>query len=712
METKKEPRKAYDLDALFNPKAVAVIGASRKPGSIGYMIVKGLKEGGFEGKIYPINPKADEILGIKCYPSILDVPDEVSFAVISVPQKFVLDVVEQCGQKGVKGVTVISSGFAEVGNVEAERKLREICDRYGMWLVGPNIVGTLSNPSKCNASFAPYLPYPGSLALVSQSGALLIGIDGLTWIKKIGISHMISIGNMAGLTFADFVEALDKDPNTSAIGLYIEGFKEGRRFIEVARRSKKPIVALKAGVSERGHLAAASHTGSLAGSPKVYDSIFKQAGVIKAEDLNDLFNRSSALALQKPLMGDRVLIITNGGGAGVLGTDAAERYGVPLQDPPQDLKDAMRKWMPDFGSPRNPVDLTGMGNRENYSGALRDALTHPWVDGVAILYCETAQTDPQNIAEGIVEVIKETKSEKPVVVAYIGGERCLKAGEWLVQQGIPFFTDPAEAMSALGALRERGRFLQRTAAGIGYKPYEDVDKDKVREIIDRARAEGRSTLTEYEAGEVFKAYKLPYVESVLAKSEDEAVEAARKIGFPVVLKIASPDILHKTEAGGVVVGIRDEGEVRSAFSQILANARSYKPDARVEGVLVQRMAPKGATEVILGATVDPQFGHLVMFGLGGIFVEVLKDVAFRAAPICPEEAEEMLKEIKGYQVLKGVRGQKPRDVKAAAQALSRLSALVTDFPEIVELDANPTMLYPEGMIIVDALIKLGEAPER
>jgi len=701
----KTKKKGYDLDSLFNPKAVAVIGASRKEGSIGYMVVKGLKEGGFEGKIYPINPSADEILGVKCYPSILDVPGEVSFAVIAVPQKLVSDVVEQCGKKGMGGVTVISSGFAEVGNIEAEKQLREICDRYNMWLVGPNIIGTLSNPAKCNASFSPHLPYPGKIAFVSQSGALLIGLIGQTVLKKIGMSHVISHGNMAGLDFADFVEALDKDENTNVICLYIEGFKDGRKFLDKARKCSKPIVALKAGVSKRGEVATRSHTGSLAGSPKVYKSLFRQVGVLQAFTVPGMFHRAEALANLNPMKGDNLLIITNGGGIGVLGTDAAEYYGVPLQEPPKDLQEAMRKWMPEFGSPRNPVDITGMGDRENYSGALRDALLHPWTHGVVVLYCETAQTDPLDIAQGIHQVIHETKTDKPVVVAYVGGERSEAAGEWLIKNGIPFYDDPEFTMSAMGTLRERSRYLERAKTNGEFEPWE-VDRDGVREIFNQVRSESRLALTEYEAGMVFKCYGLPYIKSVIVNNEHEAVGAARAMGFPLALKILSPDILHKTEAKGVVLNISSEDGVRVAFDAIMHNARTYKTDANIHGVLIQKMARPGATEVIMGASKDPQFGPVVMFGLGGIFVEVLKDITFRAAPISPAEALEMIKEIKSYEIIKGYRGKKPKDAEYLAETISRLSQLLKDFPEIREIDANPAMIYEDDLEIVDALITL------
>lgn len=694
-----------DLKALLQPRSIAVVGASRKVGSIGYMVVKGLIDSHFEGAVYPVNPNADEILGLKCYKSTSEIPGEVDLAVITVPAELAIQAVENAGQKGVKVSAVITSGFGEVGRKDLENQMVETAHRYGMSIVGPNIVGILNNPAKCNASFGPYLPYPGSIALVSQSGALLIALDGMTWINKIGISHMISIGNMADLDIADFVAALNEDSHTTAISLYIEGLRDGRKFLREAQKSKKPIIALKAGVSKRGELATASHTGSLAGSNRIYRAAFKQYGVVTAQTLDELFVRSIALSMMRPLFGDNVAVITNGGGAGVLATDAAERHGVPLLDPPDELKEQFRKWMPGFGSPRNPVDMTGMADRPWYQGCLVDALKHPWTDGAAILYCETSITEPQNIAEGIYQAYLDAGAAKPVVVSLIGGERCLKAGEWLKSKGVPTYFDPDDALSALGALREYGRYLQHK--DMQYQPWANVDKEKVTQILNELKKENRKALTEYEAGQIFKAYGMPLAESILAKNEEEAVQAASQLGYPVVLKISSPDILHKTDAKGVKINLNNESDVRSAFSEILDNARKYNPQANIFGLLVQKQAPRGGTEVIFGAIKDPQFQQAVMFGLGGIFVEVLKDVTFRVAPISQVEAEAMFKEIIGYPMIQGVRGEKPRDAEALAEALSRLSQLVVDFPEIKELDANPVLLYEKGLLVVDARILLG-----
>jgi acetyl coenzyme A synthetase (ADP forming)-like protein len=388
------------LNGLLKPSSVAVVGASATPGKIGYSVVKNLIDSGFPGKVYPINPSADEILGLKAYPNVMDVPGPVDAAIITIPAKFVLASVDDLGKKGVKGMIVITSGFSEVGEKELEHQLVEKANSYGIRVLGPNIVGILSNTDHLNGSFAPFLPLPGKAALVSQSGALLIALDAATYTRRVGFDKLVSIGNMSDVDFADLVTWLDNDPQTSCISLYIEGFKDGRRFIEAARNAHKPIIALKSGVSAHGAAAAASHTGSLAGAAKVYGAAFQQAGIVQASDLNDLFNRTLALSLQPPMPGDNLVIITNGGGVGVLATDAAERYGLPLKFAPGDVQEELKKHMPAFGSAKNPVDLTGMAGNEWYYDSIRFAIGHQWVDGMVVLYCETAMTDPMEIAKG------------------------------------------------------------------------------------------------------------------------------------------------------------------------------------------------------------------------------------------------------------------------------------------------------------------------
>ncbi len=446
------------LDSLLRPQSIALIGASTQPGKIGYTVLDNLIKSGYQGKIYPINPQASEILGLKVYPSVSEVPGPIDAAVITIPAKVVAGVLEECGKKGVKGLIIITSGFSEVGRHDLEDQLLDIARHYGMRILGPNIVGTLSNSDALNASFAPFLPLPGKASLVSQSGALLIAIDAATYTRRIGFDKLISIGNMSDVDFADLITWLDEDENTTCISLYIEGFKNGRPFIEAGQKAKKPIIGLKAGVSAHGAAAAASHTGSLAGAAKVYGAALQQANVIQATDLNNLFNRTLAFSLQPPMAGDNLLVITNGGGVGVLATDAAEKNGVPLHFAPEDVQAELKKHMPDFGSAKNPVDLTGMAGNEWYSDSVRYAFAHPWVDGLAVLYCETAMTNPMEIAQSIKRAIDASGvKEKPVAVSFVGGEKSEKAMQWLVENGIPAYGAPDIAVNALAALREYAR---------------------------------------------------------------------------------------------------------------------------------------------------------------------------------------------------------------------------------------------------------------
>ena len=703
-----EPETVMKITSILNPKSIAVIGASHNPEKIGHQVLKNIVKAGYEGKIYPINPKGGEILGLKAYKSVLEVPDEIDLAVIVVPAKIVPQVVEESGQKGVKGLVIITSGFSEVGEEgrKLEEQVLEIARKYGMRIVGPNVVGVCNTKHKINASFAMGMPYEGEIALISQSGALGVALIGRTWIDRVGLSKFISIGNMADLNFSDFVEYLKDDDETKVIALYIEGVKDGRRFIEVSSETSKvkPVVALKAGLSQRGAAAAMSHTGSLAGSANVYKAAFKQAGVIMAEDLTDMFVKANALALCPKMQGDNWVIITNGGGVGVLSTDAGEKYGIPLPDIPEELKNKFRKCMPEFGSPKNPVDLTGMATEKEYKEAIKVALESEYVHGMVVLYCHTAHTDPMEIAKAIKEAIDESGGmKKPVVVSFIGGKEVYQALDWLKENKIPAYDAPELAVKALATIRHYTKWTERPL--IKPTPPEGIDREKARKIIEKVLSEGREWLFEDEAKELLAAYGVRVTRVAMAKTEDEAVEYAKKIGFPVVLKIVSPDVVHKSDVGGVKVNIKNEEEVRKAYNEILENVKKHVPGARIEGILVQEMAPWG-TEVIVGSTRDPQFGPTVMFGLGGIFVEILKDVTFRVAPIGTDEAKEMVKEIRGYPIIAGARGREPLDIDALTEAIVRISWLVYENPEIQELDANPIFLYRKGLMVADARIRV------
>jgi len=696
-----------DLKKLFKPRSIIVIGASSLPGKIGYSVVNNLLKGGYSGEIFPVNLKESNILGIKAYKSALDIPEhEIDLAILAIPARFCVNAVRECGKMGTKFAVVISAGFAEADNLALEEELVTMASKYGMRIVGPNVVGILSNPSKCNASFAPCLPYSGKIALISQSGAMIVAVDAKSWVESIGISYLVSIGNMSDVQIDEVIDYLNTDSDVETIAIYIEGLKDGRAFMKAAERCTKPIIVLKAGVSMRGAAAAASHTGSMAVGNEMFDAAMKQCGVIKARSLSALFYRSKALAIQPPLRGDNLLVITNGGGAGVLTADASELNGISLNEADETLQRDMQKYMPSFGSSKNPIDLTGMATASTYHDAMKTALLHDWVDGVIVLYSITATTSPLAMAEAIVKGIRDSEvTDKPVVAAFLGGAECRIAITSLIENSVPAYDGIEVAVNAMAALHELAQAGDSNI--LSYKPYTDVNKKKVRESLDSIIAEGRKELNELESKEILSAYRLPVVETFLAKDKDEAVSLANNIGYPVVMKISSPQILHKTDAGGVKVGVSNEREVRETYNLLVNNARKYNAKAIVQGVAIQKMAKTG-TEIIIGSIYDGVFGPMVMFGLGGIFVELLKDIVFRIAPVSKEKAIEMIRETRAYPIFEGMRGQIPRDIDAVAESISRLSQLVYDFDEIKEIDANPVFMYQQQLscIVVDARIIL------
>jgi len=696
-----------NLQKLFKPRSIAVIGASSLPGKIGYSVVNNLIEGGYPGEVFPVNLKETSILGIKAYKSVLDIPEhKIDLAVLAIPARFCVNTVRECGKRGIKFAVVISAGFAEAGNLALEKELVSMAGKYGMRIIGPNVVGIISNPSKCNASFAPCLPYAGEIALISQSGAMVVAIDAKSWVESIGISYLVSIGNMADIQIDEVIDYLNTDPDVGTISIYIEGLKDGHAFMKAAERCTKPIIILKAGISTRGATAAVSHTGSLAGSNEMFDAAMKQCGVVKAGSLSALFSRSKALAVQAPLAGDNVLVITNGGGAGVLTADASELNGIPLNEATETLQQDMQEYMPLFGSPKNPIDLTGMATASIYHDVMKTALLHDWVDGVIVLYSITATTSPMAMAEAIVRGIRDSEvTDKPVVAGFLGGAECSRAITSLIENKVPAYDGIEVAVNAMAALHELAQAV--ASKNLSYSPYTDVNKDKVREKLNSVKAEGRKELNELESKEILSAYGLPIVETFLARDTSEAVSLANNIGYPVVMKISSSQVLHKTDAGGVKVDVNNEREVREIYNLLVDNTRKYDARAIVQGITVQRMA-KAGTEVIIGSIHDRAFGPAVMFGLGGIFVELLKDVVFRIAPISKETAIEMIRETRSYPIFEGPRGQIPRDINAVAESISRLSQLAYDFDEIKEIDANPVFMYKQqqGCIVVDARIIL------
>jgi len=696
-----------ELENLFKPKAIAVVGASSTPGKIGYSVVNNLIEGGYQGVIYPINLNEPSILGIKAYKSVLDIPaNGIDLAILAIPAQLCMKIIEECGIKNIKFAVVISAGFAEVGNVELEEKLISTARKYGMRILGPNVVGILGNPSKCNASFAPRLPCPGNIALISQSGVMIVAIDARSWIESIGISYLVSIGNMADIQIDEVINYLSSDPDVGTIAVYVEGLKDGHAFMDAARRSIKPIIAVKAGLSRRGAAAVASHTGSLAGSSEIFYAAMKQCGVIKALNLSNLFSRSKALAIQPPLEGDNILVITNGGGAGVLTADASELYGIPLKEAPDGLQQVMHRYMPSFGSARNPVDLTGMATTAIYYDTVKMALLQDWVDGLIVLYSVTATTDPVVIAEAVARGARDSGiTNKPVVASFLGGLECQKAITHLIENRVPAYDGIEVAVDAMAALRELSQLRNRKH--MSFTPYSDVNKQMVRTKLDKMRDNKKEILNELEAKVILSAYGLPVVQTFLTSDEDEAVSLANSIGYPVVMKIASPQIIHKSDAGGVKINVSSEKEVREMYKLLVTNAQNYNEKAEIKGITIQEMAQSG-TEIIIGSARNSTFGPVVMFGLGGIFVELLKEVVFRVAPISKEGAKEMMQEMRFYSMFEGLRGESPRDVSAIAESISRLSQLVYDFDEIKEVDINPIIVYQQGKgcKVVDARIIL------
>ncbi|MBN1873069.1 MAG: acetate--CoA ligase [Anaerolineae bacterium] len=682
------------LDAFFSPKSVAVIGASRDPEKLGYAVLNNIIKANYEGQVYPINPKADEILGYTAYPSIKDVPDPIDLVVIVIPYRFVPPALEECGQKGVTAVVVISAGFREAGREGLERELEliEIAHKYNMRLIGPNCLGVIDTNTPLNATFATDIPPTGPIAFMSQSGALGTAVLDMAMAGHIGFSKFVSLGNKADVSEIDLMSAWAEDPDSRVILMYVEGVPDGQKFIETAKQvtRKKPVVAIKSGVTASGSRAVSSHTGSLAGSEAAYKAAFNQAGIIRATSMEALFDYARAFAYQPPLKGDRIGIVTNAGGPGILATDALEHISLQIPRLSRETNEALSGYLPGAASAANPVDVLGDAMSDRYEFALRRVLDDPVIDGVIVIVTPQAMTQIEETAHAVGRMAKE--SNKPVLGCFMGESRIQAGVDILWQYGIPNYPYPERAAEALGAMSSYRKEQERRIFGV--VPI-DVDKRPVHELFDRVRSEGRVSIGDAEAWEVLKAYGFNVPKSRLARGPEEAVEIADEFGYPVVMKVASPDILHKTDVGGVKVNLRTPGDVRDAFDLMIYRAGRYVPGARVWGCQVQEMV-QGGREVLLGMSRDPQFGPLVAFGLGGIYVEALKDVSFRIAPFSPREADEMIREIRAYPLLEGVRGEAPADHMAMVDALLRISQLVTDFPEILELDINPLMVFEQG----------------
>ncbi len=691
------------VQKLFNPSSVAVIGASRHPGKVGNAVVKNLLRGGYKGKIYPVNPKATEILGLRSYSSIKDINNPVDLAVITVPNKLVPGVMEQLGEKKVSTAIIISAGFKETGGkgVELEREVVRIAKKHGIRFLGPNCFGVIDTWNNLNTTFGNQNPYRGYISFISQSGALCISILNKGITEKIGFSKFINLGNKGDIDEADLLEHLNNDPKTRVITFYLEDVRNGKRFMEKASEvvKNKPILAIKSGRTEEGGRAVSSHTGSLAGLDRSYETAFKQCGVIRVYRIDELFDAAEAFATQPLPKDDKVGILTNGGGVGVLLTDAVASLGMKLTSFEKKTIKVLNKFLPPFASFRNPLDVTGNANEQIYFSAFKTLLSDRNISSLITAVLPIQILDAKKLAEMLGKGLKETG--KTVIGCFMGGGEVEEIEDVLREYGIPNFTEPERAAKALSTLIKYKSLLEETGKGKIVKF--NVNKERVQVILKKARGEGRTRLTEIEAKEILKSYGIPIPKYKVVKTVEQALEAANEIGYPVVLKIVSPEILHKTDIGAVKVNITDEKELRNAYLQIVMNVRKYAPGSTIKGVSVQEMVPSG-TEVIIGGTMDPQFGSLVMFGLGGIYVEVFKDVSFRVVPVTDWEASKMITEIKGYDLLRGVRGKEGVDIDFIKENILRISQLLSDFPEIIELDVNPIIVYPKLGFAVDARI--------
>ena len=703
---------ARNCHPLFCPRSVAVIGASSEEGTVGHAILRNIVTGRFTGFVYPVNPKRDEIGGLRCYPSIERIPGEVDLAVIIIKASFVPDVLEQCGQKGAKGVVVISAGFKEVGKEGAvlEEKVKETAARHRMVLVGPNCLGLINtDPAvRLNATFGREMPAGGNIAFVSQSGALCTAVLEYAKAEGIGFSKMVSMGNKAGVNEVDLLLALKGDPQTKVILLYAEDLAEGRRFIDVAREitgegdNRKPIIAIKSGRTPQGARAASSHTGSLAGSDEVYDAIFAQAGVLRVDSVDELFDYARAFADQPLPNGNRVAIVTNAGGPGIMATDACVRYGLELAKLKEETVAEMRPYLPPTASLANPVDVIGDAQEDRYEAALKAVVKDPNVDCIITLATPQAMTNLDKIAQVVGRAAKG--QEKPMIACFMGVMDLSSGVSALKAERVPHYRFPETAVRAMAQMSRYSQWITRPRTQVKRFP---VEKKQAEEIIARVYGQGRQTLNQAESIEILKLYGFPVPTFSIARTSAEAAAGSQKVGFPLAMKILSADILHKVDVGGVRLDLKSSVEAAAAFDEMIRNVKRLRPDARVEGVLLQAMVPKG-TEMILGIKRDPHFGPLLMFGLGGIYVEVFRDITFRLAPIRELGARRMIESIRARKILEGFRGQPPADTEKLAECIERLSQLALDLEEIEELDINPLIVYPEGqgVRVADARILL------
>lgn len=707
----KVANRTKNLDTLFYPKSIAVVGATRTPGTVPHDILVNILKENFEGIVYPVSPREKSIGGVKAYKYIVDIEDPVDLAVLVFPSSVCHLAMEQLGQKGVKTAIVISAGFREVGpaGVERERQLKEIADKHGISFLGPNCLGLINTDDKLrlNASFARNMPEAGSIAFLSQSGALCTAVLDYAQPKHIGFSKFASFGNKADITEIDLLYYLKDDPKTKVILIYLEEITDGQALMRAAREiiaeTGKPVLMIKSGRTREGAAAAASHTGSLAGSDEICDAALRQAGIIRCDTIEEMFNIAIALAYQPLPKSNRVAIITNAGGPGVLATDAAIREGLVLPPFSAATTEALKKGLPATANIKNPVDVIGDARADRYILALTSTLEDEAVDGALVILTPQSMTDIHTIATEVCEVSRQF--EKPLYASFMG-EADVSAGvEILETHNIPHYILP-EGMCHSFAKAEAFRRLLETPPG-DIRESEEVRTSEINSILEEARDSGLSYLGFAEAMKVIELCGLPLLEGRLALAKEDAAAIGKQIGFPVAMKVVSDDIIHKFDVQGVALDIQSEEEAGLAYENILSRVKNLKPGARIAGVYVQKML-KGGQEVILGLKRDSSFGPVLMFGLGGIFVEILGDVSFRVAPASSNSIDQMIREIRTFPLLAGARGMNLRDIAAARHCLENLSQMAVGCPLIKELDINPLFVMDEGKgcFVADARIMI------
>ncbi len=699
-----------NLDKLFNPKTIAVIGASDERGSVGYALFRNLISSDYDGIVYPVNVKRKNVQSIKSYVSVKDLPDKIDLAIIATPAKTVLPIVEECGQAGVTCVVIISSGFSETGR-EGEslaQKILKIARQYNMKIVGPNCLGFIRPSLNLNASFASKMALPGKIAFISQSGALCTAI--LDWSLKnnVGFSYFVSIGSMIDVGFHDLIDYFGADPGTSSILIYMESLNDARKFLSAARAFSrtKPIFVLKSGRSSEGAKAAKSHTGSLAGNDEIFNAAFERAGIIRVNTALDLFHGAKALAMQPSPLGNRVAVITNAGGPGVIATDSIIYSNGKIAGLSRESLDKLNKFLPAPWSHNNPVDILGDADPERYRKAIEVCVNDENVDSVLVILTPQAMTDPTAVAKLLAAT--PNQSHKTILAAWMGGDDVAEGRTILEKGNIPVYRTPEDAISCLmniSSYSNHLNLLYETPATIPHA-FSPQNK-KNRELLDKVINDKRDTLTEAEAKEFLANYEIPVVKNATAKNAKEAGDLASQIGFPVAMKILSPDIIHKTDIGGVCLNINSEAEAQNAFNRIMESVRKHEPQADIHGIFIEGMVKK-RYELLIGCKKDPIFGPAIVFGMGGVAVEIFKDTKVGLPPLNMSLAMRMIEETKIYKLLKGYRNIPGVDIPSIQFLLYKFAYLVADFPEIKELDINPFAVDEYGGIVLDAKVILDE----